>query len=168
MPTNFYMYFVAALIPMIIGFIYYHPKVAGTAWMKANNFTPESLQGGNMGLIFGVSYVLSLMLAFTVGGMVIHQTAVYAMMMPEVMEVGSEANKEFAALMEKYGNNHRSFTHGVIHGVAGGLFFVLPVLGTNALFEKKGWRYILVNVTYWVITLALMGGLLAATLNYEL
>jgi hypothetical protein len=41
-----------------------------------------------------------------------------------------------------------------------GLFFALPVLGTNALFQHKGFKYIVINVGYWIITLALMGAVI--------
>ena len=33
-----------------------------------------------------------------------------------------------------------------MHGSMAGLFIALPVLGVNALFEGKGWKYILVFV----------------------
>lgn len=56
MPINFYMYFITALIPLVIGFIYYSPMVFGNAWMKENNFTKEDLEGGNMVKILGLAY----------------------------------------------------------------------------------------------------------------
>ena len=31
--------FVAALIPMIVGFVYYHKSVAGSAWMSVTGMT---------------------------------------------------------------------------------------------------------------------------------
>jgi hypothetical protein len=43
-----------------------------------------------------------------------------------------------------------------------GLLLVLPVMGTNALFEGKGFKYIAINCGYWTITLALMGGIICA------
>jgi hypothetical protein len=33
---------------------------------------------------------------------------------------------------------------------------------TNALFERKGWKYIWINTGYWVITVSIMGGILCA------
>ncbi|MEM1124806.1 MAG: DUF1761 domain-containing protein, partial [Bacteroidota bacterium] len=33
----------------------------------------------------------------------------------------------------------------------------------NALFERRGWKYIWIHTGYWFITLALIGGLLCAT-----
>ena len=166
MPTNFYMFFVAAIIPMIVGAIYYNPKVVGNTWMKINGFTEESLKSGNMAVIFGVSYLFSLFLAFTMSGMVIHQGAVFQMMAPEVFESGSAAQQQFNELMTTYGMNHRSFSHGVLHGGFAAIMFALPLIGINALFERRGWKYVLVHTGYWFISLALMGGLLCATLQY--
>jgi hypothetical protein len=34
MPTNYYMFFVAGLIPIAVGALYYTPMIAGNAWIK--------------------------------------------------------------------------------------------------------------------------------------
>lgn len=54
---------VATLMPMIVGFIYYHPKVAGGMWMKANGFTLDSIGNGPKPIL----YVGALVLAFFPG-----------------------------------------------------------------------------------------------------
>ena len=54
----------------------------------------------------------------------------------------------------------RTFKHGALHGTMAGIFIALPILGTNALFERKGWKYILINTGYWTVTLAIMGGII--------
>ena len=59
MPTNFYMIFIAAVIPMIVGAAYYSPMIMGKSWMKVNGFMEEDLEGGNMLAIFGGAYLLS-------------------------------------------------------------------------------------------------------------
>ena len=41
---NYFALIVAALVPMIMGMIFYHPKVMGNAWMKANGFTMEHVK----------------------------------------------------------------------------------------------------------------------------
>ncbi|MEM9823153.1 MAG: DUF1761 domain-containing protein [Bacteroidota bacterium] len=166
MATNFYMYFVAALIPMIVGAIYYHPKVVGTAWMKANHFTEDTLKEGNMAIIFGMAYLYSAMLALVLGTLVIHQASVAGLLIPEAMEPGHPIQKTFNELMEQFGNRHRSFGHGAVHGVLLSLFFALPMVGINALFERRGWKYILIHFIYWLITLVSMGGLLCQTLEF--
>jgi hypothetical protein len=58
---NFIAIFVAALVPMILGFIYYNPKVLGGVWMAETGLTEEKMKGGNMALVFGVSLILSIM-----------------------------------------------------------------------------------------------------------
>ncbi len=148
----------AALIPTIVGFIYYNPKIGlGKAWMNASGVTDDMAKTGNMAIIFGVSLVLSAMLAVSVNFNVIHQTGIASLFNGLTDE---ESLAYLANFNEKYGHVHRSFGHGALHGVLMGFFLVLPVLGTNALFERKGFKYIAVNVGYWVITLALMGGVI--------
>lgn len=166
MPTNFYMWFVAALIPMAVGAVYYNEKVFGSAWMKANGFKSEDLEGANMAVIFGVSYLFSVLVAFFMTNVVIHQIGVFQMMVPGVTEAGSDIQKHYNELMVQYGDNFRTFGHGAFHGILTTIVFVLPLIGINALFERRGWKYIFIHVGYWAICLALMGGLLCATLEF--
>lgn len=51
---------VAAIFSFVLGAIWYNPKVFGTAWMEENGFVEDDLKGGNMGMIFGTSFVLYL------------------------------------------------------------------------------------------------------------
>ena len=53
-----------------------------------------------------------------------------------------------------------SFKHGALHGVIMALFFAMPVMVTNGLFERKSFKNLGINILYWVITLALMGGII--------
>ena len=62
---NFLYVFLAALVPMILGFIWYNPKVLGKVWMDAAGITEDKMKGGNMAVIFGVSLVLSFLLAIS-------------------------------------------------------------------------------------------------------
>ena len=50
---------VAALSTLVIGFIWYHPKVFGTIWMKEIGMTEEKAKKGSMGGLSGQSYLLS-------------------------------------------------------------------------------------------------------------
>lgn len=154
MELNFMAIIVAAIVPLIIGSIWYNPNVLGNAWMQASGMTEEKIKSGNIAVIFGITLVLSVMLAFTVNGMVIHQVGA------QQLAFTNPDAESFKAFMEEFGNMHRSFGHGALHGAIGAVFFVLPVLGINALFERKGWKYILINVGYWLITLAIMGSIL--------
>jgi len=166
LPTNFYMFFVTALIPLLVGAIYYNPKVVGGAWMKANNFTEEDLKGANMAVIFGCSILFGILISFTMAGISIHQVGAAQALVPEIMEPGSAAVQDFNAFMAKYGDNHRSFKHGIIHGAFFTIFLVWPLIAINAMFERRGWKYVLIHVGYWLISLSLIGGVLSQTLKY--
>ncbi len=157
MEINFITLLLAAIIPMITGFIWYSPKLFGNAWMKTIGLKKEDIEGGNMIKIFGLSYFFSFLLATALMPMVIHQWGVFSTLGAPTEGVDLNA---FNSFMESYGNNFRTFKHGAFHGVLMGIFFVLPVLGTNALFEQKSFKYIAINVGYWILTLALMGGVI--------
>lgn len=165
MPLNWYMLFIAAFIPMIVGAIWYGP-IFGKKWMNVNGFSEEDLKGGNMVLILGLSYLFSVFMAFAVTGIAIHQTGAFQMMAPDIMESGSQAQQLFNDLMAQYGDRYRSFGHGALHGGFLAAIFVFPMIAINALFERRGWAYIGIHSGYWFVTLLLMGGLLCATIVY--
>jgi len=125
----------AALIPMIVGFIYYHPKVFGKAWMESLGITEEDLKGGNMVAIMGVSLLMSLLLSF--------------FMLVNVDGPGQEGAFD-------------TFKHGVFHGVLVAIMVAMPVLVTNGLFERKKFKNLAINALYWIITIGLMGGVIDA------
>ena len=79
---------------------------------------------------------------------------------PGFNEGTGEAFIYFQNFMATYGDRFRTFGHGALHGTMIGLFVVLPVMGTNALFERKSLKYVAINVGYWIVTLAIMGGIL--------
>lgn len=162
MEFNFLMTALAALVPMVIGFLWYGPMLFQNAWMKELGFTKESLEGGNMALIFGLSYVLSFLFAFLLQTLVIHQFGAQSVLMgePGFVEGTGEAFTYFEEFMQNYGDRFRTFGHGALHGGLMGVFVVLPVMGTNALFERKSFKYVAINVGYWVVTMAIMGGIL--------
>ncbi|MCB9082075.1 MAG: DUF1761 domain-containing protein [Lewinellaceae bacterium] len=164
MDFNFPILLAAALIPMVVGFAWYNPKTFGTAWMQAAEMTEEKMKGANMAVIFGVSYLFSVFIAMAVQFTVVHQYHVYSIFAddPTFMDPTSTTGAFIADFMSKYGNNFRTFKHGALHGFLDGLFFAMPILGVNALFERKGWKYILINGGYWAVCLALMGGVICA------
>lgn len=164
MQVNFLVLLIAAVVPMIVGFIWYNPKTLGTAWMKAAEVSEDKMKGANMALIFGLSFVFAYLLAMAEQFMVIHQYHVYSIFQgdPTMSDPNSATSMMINDFMAKYGNNFRTFKHGALHGTIAGLFVALPIIGTNALFERKSFKYIFINVGYWTITLALMGGVICA------
>jgi hypothetical protein len=164
MDINSYIFFVAALIPLATGFIWYHPKVFGNAWMKSAGLSEERVKGANMALIFGLTYIFSLLIAFVLSGITIHQFGLLSLMadQPDVYNPDSPAGQELKELMDRYGDRYRTFGHGAFHGAIAGIFLAFPVIAVNALFERKNFRYSLINSGFWIVTIALMGGLVCA------
>ena len=158
MEINFLAILVAALATLPIGFIWYNPKVFGSVWMKETGMTEEKAKGANMLKIFGLTILFSFMIAFVLQTMVIHQFGALGM-------VGGGATvpkPSFDAFMADYGHAYRTFKHGMLHGFIAGLFLALPIVGINALFERKSWKYILINGGYFIICLTIMGGIICA------
>ena len=166
MGPNWYILFVAALVPMVIGFIWYNPKVFGTAWMKVASMTEEKIKSGNMPLIFGLSYLLSVLLSFALAGIVIHQLSLFSLFnhYPEfadqMAKQSGERFEQFVALNQQFEGMFRDWKHGLLHGIFAGITFALPVLATNSMFERKGFKYVAVNGGYWIITLGVMGAII--------
>ena len=158
MEINPFALLASAVVTLVVGFIWYNPKVFGTVWMRENNFTQEELRKGNMLKIFGLTYIFSLMITMIEMGLTIHQSGAVGMVGgPPLIE---SAKPSFAAFMADYGMAYRTFKHGALHGFMSGLFFAFPVLGITGLFERKSWKYIFVNSGYWIVTLTLMGGII--------
>jgi hypothetical protein len=36
------------------------------------------------------------------------------------------------------------------------------LIGINAVFERKGFKYIAIHTAYWMLTMAIMGGIICA------
>jgi len=155
----------AALVPLVMGFIWYNPKVFGTAWMNTAGLTEEKLKGANMPVIFGLTFVLSFLLAITLHMSVIHQWGFFSMLDPGKVAEGGEAAEFFKEGMSKFGNTFRTFKHGALHGMLNGIFFILPIIAINAMFERKGFKYIAINAGYWIVSLAIMGGIICQFAN---
>ncbi len=159
---NFMIIALAALVPLAIGFFWYGKMGFGNAWMKTTGLTEEKLKGTNMAVLFGLTYLFSFFIALVLNPIVIHQFGFQSMMMeePGFVTASGEAFNDFTAILNKYPDRFRTFKHGMLHGFILNLLFALPVIGINALFERKSWKYIWLHVGYWAICLTLMGGII--------
>jgi hypothetical protein len=88
---NFYPILVAALVPLLVGFIWYHPSVFGKSWMQDTGIDMQDAEGMNMGKVFGITALLALMLAAAVLPMVVHQ-----MHVGSLLENDGDAGKKIA------------------------------------------------------------------------
>lgn len=155
---NWIAIFVSALTTLVIGFIWYSPKVFGTAWMNENGFTQEELQKGNMLKIFGLTYIFSILIVTVEMSLTIHQSGAMGMI-GGPMKI-NEALPSFQAFMNDYGTAFRTFKHGALHGFISGLFFAFPIIAINGLFERKSWKYIFIHAGFWMVCLTVIGSII--------
>lgn len=151
MPFNFYSVLVSALVTLVVGFVWYSPKVFGTIWMNETGMTEEKARQSNMLKVFGLTIIFSFMLAIIMPTLVIHQIGTLGLFN------GNINNTSYVELMKTHGDFFRSFKHGALHGFFCGLFIALPIISINALFEQKSWKYILVTAGYWIVSMTIMG-----------
>ena len=148
---------VAAVAALFIGAIWFNPKVGfGNLWMRESGMTEEKMKGGKIAIIFGLALIFAAMLSVLLMQFTNHQWGALGMVGgdPEV------AKACFEVFMNDYGSAFRTFKHGALHGTIFGVLGALPIIGTIALFERKSAKYIFVNSGYWIVTLAIMGGIL--------
>ena len=79
MEMNFISPVVAAFTTLLVGFVWYHPKVFGTAWMKETGLTQEELEKGNMLKIFGLTFIFSIFIGMVMQMLSIHQMGAMSM-----------------------------------------------------------------------------------------
>lgn len=155
MEFNFLAILVAAIVPIFIGFLWYNPILFGNAWMREAEMTEQKMKSGNMALIFGLTLLLSFILAFFLQNLTTHQMGAFALAQGELGETPT-----YLAFMEEFGNEFRTFKHGALHGVLAGVFLFFPVIAINGMFERKSWKYIFINAGYWVVSLGIMGAII--------
>ncbi|MFN0032700.1 MAG: DUF1761 domain-containing protein [Flavobacteriales bacterium] len=138
--ANWIAYAVAVVAQMVIGFLWFHPSVMGKMWAKAIGTTVEGLKPKNPGMVYGLTILYTLLFTF--------------FLMTNVTGPGQDVAPD--------GHSYATFQHGLAHAVALTLMVILPVLGTPALFEGKSKGWMIVQVGYWFVRMAVALGILSA------
>jgi hypothetical protein len=164
LPINFPIVLLSALIPLLMGFIWYHPKVFGNIWMRESGVMPNENAKKRMPKVLLLVLLCGIVVSFVLQFFVVHQFHFYSMLSndPQLEVNGSDINAFYTEVMNKYGSNFRTFKHGAFHGSFAGMMFALPVIAVSGLFEQRSWKYIAIHAGYWVVCLGLMGGLISA------
>lgn len=121
-----------AILIMILGFVWFHPKVFGKSWMKGAGLTEEDMKEVNPVIMIG------------------------ALLMAGVI---AWAMSRYAGHTEP---GMSQFVHGMFHGFMPAIMYVAPVLVSKGLFEKKNLGWILTGAVYWVLAITLVGGVVYA------
>lgn len=122
---NWLAVFLATLSSFVLGFVWYHPKLFGTAWAKAAGVDmndPEAKKG--MGKIFGMSFIFSFIMALF-------------------------ASYFFHNHMSSVGEVLR------VAGLYLGFGIVAMSTGVTGMYERKSFTYIAINSGYQIVCLML-------------
>jgi hypothetical protein len=152
----------SALIPLVVGFLWYNNQTFGKVWMRETGITMEKAQTANMVKTMGFTLLFGILLAFTLQFLVVHQRHIFSLLGGDP-QYSSEGNLALIKnVTEATRGNFRTFKHGAFHGFMSGLLLGLAFVGIPALFEFRSWRYIFIHVGYFAVTLMLMGGVISA------
>ena len=117
----------AGVVSVVIGFIWYHPRVFGGAWMRMTNLSPEMVERGKR-----------LMLLKALFGLLASMLVAY------VMNYFGIAWGVFDVI-------------GAIElGFWCWVGFVVPTMFGIVLWEQKPFSLYLINVSYWLVSLIAM------------
>ncbi len=129
---NYVAIIAGAVSVMILGAIWFSPKVLGQSWMRGAGLTEDDMKEMNP-----VTMIGALLMALVI----------------------SWAMSRYAGHTEE---GMSQFVHGMYHGFMPAIMYVAPVLVSKGLFEKKDFGWILSGVAYWVIAITLVGGIVYA------
>jgi len=140
---NYIAIIVAALVPNILGAIYYGPLL-GEKWLSSLNYTSEDLKGRNEPLIYGSALLLSFIVSFFLKFLIesLHK------------DVGQTGDLVFASF--------HTFPHGALHGAGLAIGLVIPIIICLGLFQKTKSSNIVINCIFWLLCFSIMGGILDA------
>lgn len=136
-PVNYLAVLVAGIVSMAVGFAWYSPVVLGKPWMKEKGYTADQLkkEQKKMGPFYGVSFVLSLVMAYV---------------LTHVTVMG-----------QAYFNTDFLFS-GLTSAFWMWLGFVMPVMATGQIFGEKNWKLLGIDSGYQLVSLVAMGAVIGA------
>lgn len=134
-PINYLAVIVAAIASMVVGSLWYGP-LFGKQWMKLMGVTKESMAGAkvNMNKLYAIQALASLVMAF-----VLSHALVFA-----------------SAYLHEEG-----LSAGFQTGFWNWIGFVAPVTLGSVLWEQKSWKLWMLNNAHYLVSLCIMGVILA-------
>lgn len=134
--VNFIAVFLAAIVAMVIGFLWYSPMLLGKPWMKEKGYSSEQLkkEQKEMGKWYGVSFVVALITAYVL------------------------------SLVMTLGENfyHQSeLSTGITSAFWMWLGFIMPVQMTATIFGGKNFKLFGIDAGYQLASILAMGAVLA-------
>lgn len=141
--VNYIAVIVAALIPSIMGAIYYGPLFE-KQWLSSLGKTKEEMVPSNMPVTYGLALLMAVLVSMSLK------------MTIELVHKDVNSSGEMI-----FGSFH-TFGHGALHGAMICLTLVVPIIVSLSLFQKSSGKNIILNIVFWTVCFALMGGILDA------
>ncbi len=138
---NFIPILVAALVPMVLGAIYYGPLMEKHWLDSMGGKTKEDMVPDNMPLTYGLALLMAVIISFFLNA---------------ITELTHKGVNDAGELIYA---SHHTFGHGALHGAMTALTIAAPVIVSLGLFQKSSGKNILINVVFWVVCFAIMGGI---------
>ena len=130
----------AFVAQMVIGYAWFHPSLMGTMWAKANGKSIDELKPKNPGMVYGFTALYTVFFTF--------------FLMTNVT-LGAEQD------VAPDGHSFHTFQHGIAHAVMLTLLVILPVIGTPALHTGRTKNWMVVQMGYWFVRVAVAAGILS-------
>ncbi len=138
---NWLSMLLATATPLTIGYLYYHPAVFGAAWKDSMGAISEDRTPVQKAVMIGVGLLVSFLLSF------------------------------FLLVFNNEGINQEgdfdNFPHGAWHGFFIFVTVVTPIVVLSGLRSRMKAKHILIHLLYWLITLALIGGIVDAMNHWQ-
>lgn len=124
---------VAAVLGMVVGFVWYSQALFGKQWQSLSGYTPEKMKAmkNDMAKTYGIMFVCEIIMAYVLAHFLVFAEA-------------------------------RTVAQGMQGGFWAWLGFVATTMLTGVLFDKKPLKLYAINTGYHLASLLVMGALLAA------
>ncbi len=125
---NIWELLLAAASSFMIGAAWYSPSLFGNSWQKLVGLSDETIKEANMPLIFGLAFILMLIIASFI-----------SLFVEIAMMMGSTA------------------IYGAMAGAFLCLVLVIPAFGVNYLFARRPLPLFLIDAGYMLVSFIVMG-----------
>lgn len=158
MELNYLAFFLISFIPLFIGWFWFNSNS-----IVANAFNVERDEPISIGirkLVF--LFVLSVGLVYGYMNMTIHQLGFYELFFTDIKLGKPGAQQVVSDFMAKYGDKHRHFGHGLLHGAINAFLFILPVIAAITILQNRTMKFLYYHYSYWLLLSLIIGGLISA------